>query len=406
MSLKNRFSRKFYYPIILVIIIFNFSQFFNINAAVVQLNIKAVDVRDSPLAGARVSLFAPPPGAYLVAEALTDSKGVAAFTLTDPPNEINVFVTWKDVVVAQSRIPSQASFSKVICNVGFVKIRVITLTNRIVPDSKVSLTWNTISGPKNIYNFTGRDGFAVFNSMPLQSYNLDVYWLDTSYKVFSETFTPKPDTLHEVKVPLYEFILEVRDTSGKPVSNVEVVFGNRLKTFKSYTQNGIATFKNLIEDTYSLKVYYAGKIYRTFEINLESDKQFSVIVPELKTYTLTVQVVNEKGTPLTNSRIRIVDMENNIRGESLTDKNGQTSFPLPEGVYRIYAAYGTITSKSEIQLPSNMFHKIVVSEKTNTLATTSPLVQSLDPLPIIVFLATILSAVTIFFIIIKRTLRT
>ncbi|MCX8189109.1 MAG: carboxypeptidase-like regulatory domain-containing protein [Nitrososphaeria archaeon] len=404
--LKNLLYKKVISLIALSILILTLCTHFNVNALVVQLKIQAVDVRDVPLTNARISLFAPPPGAYLIAEAFTDSKGIASFTLTDPSNEINIFVTWKDVVVAQSRISSGAGFSKVICNVGFVKVRVMTLTNRIVSDSRVSLTWNTVSGPKSVSNFTGRDGFAVFASMPLQSYSLDVFWLDTSYKIFSETFTPKPETLHEVKVPLYEFILEVRDTSGKPVSNIEVVLENRLKTFKSYTQNGIASFKNLIADTYSLKVYYAGKIYRTFEINLESDKQFSLIVPELKSYTLTVQVVDEKGTPLPNSKVTVVDMENNIRGDSLTDKNGQTNFLLSEGVYKIYALYGTITSKSEIQLSSNMFHKMVISEKSNTPATTSPLIQPFDPIPIVIVLASILSAIAIFYIIIRRTLRT
>ncbi|MEM2180530.1 MAG: carboxypeptidase-like regulatory domain-containing protein [Nitrososphaeria archaeon] len=405
---KNNLHKNFACSILIIsfIIILSFNRSFNVNAAVVQFNVQAVDVRDMPLVGARISLFAPPPGAYLIAETVTDGKGVAAFTLTDPPNEINVFVTWKGVVVAQSRISSSAGFSKVVCNVGFVKVRVMTLTNKIVSDCKVTLTWNTVSGPKSIYNFTGRDGFAVFSSMPLQSYSLDIYWLDTSYKVYSETFTAKPDILHDVKVPLYEFIVEVRDTGGKPVSNVEVVFGNKLKTFKSYTQNGIATFKNLIKDTYSLRVYYAGKIYRTLEINLESDKHFSVIVPELKSYTLTVQVVDEEGKPLPNSKVTVVDMENNVRGDALTDKDGQTSFLLSEGVYKILVLYGTITSKSEIQLSSNQYHKIVISEKSSTPTTTSPLIQSFDPVPILIVLATIISAIIIFFIILKRTLST
>jgi len=403
--LKHAMCKKTAYFITLLSIILIFTQTFNANAAVVQLNVQAVDVRDMPLEGARVTLFAPPPGAYLIAESSTDGRGVAAFTLTDPPNEVNVFVTWKDVVVAQSRVSSQAGFSKVVCNVGFVKVRVMTLTNKIVSDSKVSLTWNTVSGPKNVYNFTGKDGFAVFASMPLQSYSLDVYWLDTSYKIYSETFTPKPETLHEVEVPLYEFILEVRDTAGRPASNVEVVFGNRLKTFKSTTQNGIAVFKNLIKDTYSLKVYYAGKIFRTLDVSLESDKQFSIIVPELKTYTLTVQVVDGEGKPLPNSRVTVADMENNVRGESLTDNSGKTSFLLPEGVYKVIASYGTITSKSEVQLSTDQFHRIVVSEKSGTPTTTSPLIGSFDPTPIMIVLAAILSAVAIFIIIIRRTLR-
>jgi hypothetical protein len=408
---KSFARRKAFYSkactTILLIILSIVSQNFFTHAAVVQLKVQAVDVRDAPLAGAKVTLFAPPPGAYLVAEASTDSKGVATFTLTDPPDYVNVFISWKDVVVSQSKISSQSGFSKIICNVGLIKVRVMSLTNKIVSGFKVSITWGTYAGPKSIYNFTDKDGFAVFASMPLQSYNLEIYWFDTSYKVYSETFTPKPDTVYEVKAPLYEFLVEVRDTSGRPVSNAEVVLGNSLKTFRSYTVNGISSFGNLFAGTYSLKVSYAGTVYKSMDVNIDSDKQISIIVPAVKTYTLTVQVVDEYGKPLTNSKVIIVDAENKVRGELLTDSSGSVKFTLQEGIYTIHVAYGTQTSKQDVQLSSDKFQKIVVYTTSNTLTqTTTPYFTGLDPTPIIIILASILIAITIFFIIVKRISQT
>ena len=399
---RKAFYSKAYITILLIALSLVSSNFFT-HASVVQLKIQAVDVRDAPLAGAKVTLFAPPPGAYLVAEASTDSKGVATFTLIDPPDEVNVFISWKDVVVAWSKITSQSGFSKIICNVGLIKVRVMSLTNKVVSSFKVSLTWGTYAGPKSVYNFTDKDGFAVFASMPLQSYNLDIYWFDTSYKVYSETFTPKPDTVYEVKAPLYEFLVEVRDTSGRPISNAEVVLGNSLKTFKSYTVNGISSFGNLFAGTYSLKVTYAGTVYRRMDVNIDSDKHVSIVVPAIKTYTLTVQVVDEYGKPLANSKVTVVDAENKVRGEVLTGSSGSVKFTLQEGIYRVYVVYGTQTSKEDVKLSSDKFQKIVVYTTSNTLTqTTTPYFTGLDPTPIILVLASILIAIAIFFIIVKR----
>ncbi|MGC8911165.1 MAG: hypothetical protein ACP5K8_03745 [Nitrososphaeria archaeon] len=401
--LKGYNVKRLFYLTLLILIIFFPTQFFSVKAAVVQLRIQAVDVRDSPLSDARVTFFAPPPGAYLIAEASTDSKGVATFTLTDPPNEINVFVSWKDVVVSQSKVSSQAGFSKIVCNVGFVKVRVMGSANRIVSDFKVSLTWNTATGPKSVYNFTDRYGFAVFALMPLQTYVMDVYWYDTSYKVYSETFTPKLETVHEINVPLYELIVETKDTAGKPVSNVEVVLGNSLKTFKSTTVNGISSFKNLLAGVYTLKVYYGGTVYRSMEINLESDKQISIVLPQMKTYTLTVQVVDNIGSPLPNSKVTVFDSENKVRGEQFTNSSGLAKFVLPEGVYRIQVAIGTQTSKVNVQLSDNSFQKIVISSTSNTQTTTgASYVPNIDPIPVTIVLASILLSFIIFFIIVKR----
>ncbi|HEW94276.1 MAG TPA: hypothetical protein ENF47_06195 [Thermoprotei archaeon] len=315
------------------------------------LTLRVVDMSDNPLKNAYVTIVSPPPGSIVLADGYTDSNGVIGFELESPPEELYVFVSWKKVIVYQSRISSYIGSETIKCKVGDIRIKVITESLQPINGAEATLTWNTTIGPQYVSNTTDKDGIMIFDRMPLIKYKIDIKL--KGRLVYSNLLKAVYNQLYTILLKLYNLKIMVLDADDRSVPNTRVIIeGNAFRITKWTDENGVIELNYMPPGNYRIHASF-DKYMKKLNVTLDRDETIKIRFDDLRSYKLDIYVYDSLNNPISYAKIGMYNPASNVRELKYTDKNGVARFKLYPGKYFVRVEYGNIIKQSEINVNSD-----------------------------------------------------
>ncbi|MEM2445411.1 MAG: carboxypeptidase regulatory-like domain-containing protein [Candidatus Bathyarchaeia archaeon] len=161
-----------------------------------------------------------------------------------------------------------------------------------------------------------------------------------NYIVFIDT----AELYIEYTLPKYTLTVSVKDSDGKPLSDVKVT-----APFTATTDSNGQASSSLDYGSYTVTISYLGYTY-TQNVKLDSTKTVSFTIPN---YQLTIKVVDTANNPISGVGVGAPIYKT-------TDTQGTCSAKLPKGKYTIEATYGTKKTSVSIDLTSDRTVSITI----------------------------------------------
>jgi hypothetical protein len=338
---------------------------FTVLCNISDLIVLPVDENEVPLKGAEVTISWTTDITYSEAT-LTNNKGKAVF-FQMPYTDYKVSVRWQSIEVHSSifSLTSSTTLYTAPCKVFRLTVQVVNRRNQNIQGSTVTITSTQIDW--SISNKTGFNGEAVFAQVPLGNYSIRAAYhaaLNTT------TISLKQNVKVTLKLDIagsFEVTVRVEWSDGKPVAKAMVTILN------SYEQQLLSEVTN---ETGTLSVILSEGIYVVKVVkndlsttqNVEVTNQTLVLVTfdaSLRTYTLTIRVVNEKGLIADNVVIKLYQNGNLIDSSQATE--GTVLFQVKQGVYEVTAQFNEKQRQRVVEVESDMTVTISFYEVNPTM---------------------------------------
>ena len=300
-----------------------------------QFNVHVMNAQGAALNDVPVFVFNES-GGYIGKKGTTDQNGMVAFQLTDGTYKFradyHAQAAWSDVVV----VPELSSVDIRVPIAPFT-VRVYKRDGSAVKDVQV-YAFNESGSYSGISARTGNDGAATMELVNGKyqfrvDYDGEAYW--------SKIITTPDTNETTVQVGNVNVTVRVSDSNGNPLSKKKVYVydedGKYIKKGQETENNGTVTFE-LPGGKYRFRVAENSQDYWSEEITVPQTTSAAITVTD---DSLVVQVVDKKNEPLDRVAVYIYrssHKENEYTGiVKYTDENGQVSFELSKGDYRILA---------------------------------------------------------------------
>lgn len=325
---------------------------FTIFCNISDLMVLPVDENEVSLKGAEVTISWTTDIIYSEST-LTNPEGEAVF-FKMPYTDYKVSVRWQSVEVHSSTfsLTSSTTLYTAPCKVFRLAIQVVNLRNQNIQGSTVTITSTQMDW--SISNKTRVNGVAVFAQVPLGNYSIRAAY----HAVLNTTTIPlKQNVKVTLKLDIagsFEVTVRVKWSDGKPVTKAMVTILN------SYEQQLLSKVTN---ETGTLSVILSEGIYIVKVVkndlsttqNVEIPNQTLVLVTfdaSLRTYTLTIRVVDERGLIADNVVVKLYQNGNLIGSSQAT--GGTALFKVKQGVYKVTAQFNNKQSQKVVEVESDM----------------------------------------------------
>ncbi len=244
------------------------------------------------------------------------------------------------------------------CTLGFNDtINVRALDNQLRPVEGAQVTVNyqldkttgkgRVTSPPRM---TGKDGNASFQirNLETQAAHLDCNVqinLSIGGKNYSRTITAQNHPLiNDFKLDLHQMLVQVIDENGQRITNATVTVNNNDKG----TEGGYAEFRVPAGTVRVFASYGGGKTEHITKINNDT-----LVTIQLRFYSLTVRVTDEKENPLAAS-VLLDEMRYDL------NESGTLHIPrLPEGLHTARIEYGGMRITRDLDLTMDNEYGIV-----------------------------------------------
>ncbi len=300
-----------------------------------EFNVHVMNARGESLSDVPVFAFNAS-GGYIGKKAETDQNGMATFDLPDGTYKFradyHAQATWSDPVTT----PADTSVDIQVPSASFT-VNVYRRDGRAVADVKV-YAFNAAGGYSGVSTRTDNDGAAVME-LPNGKYQFRVDYEGEAY--WSDTITAPDTSTTTVQVGDVDVTVQVSDSSGKPLSKKRVYVydedGRYIKKGKKTDNNGNVTFE-LPSGKYRFRVIEKSQSYWSDEITVPQTTSATITVTD---ENLVVAVEDRKHEPLGGIAVYIYTYSHKKYEYTgivkYTDENGQVSFELSKGDYRVLA---------------------------------------------------------------------
>jgi hypothetical protein len=306
---------------------------FNILCNVSNLTISTIDGNNNPLKAAEVTVSWVTDITYSTVSK-TNSEGIAVFPQM-PHYGYQVSVRWQSMLVYESAFNLTSSTSTYVaqCQVFSLTVHVTNRRDQAIQGSTVTVTHT--ENDWSLLNATGSDGIAIFAQVPSGSYTILITYQATSNMT---AISLTQNKLVSIKLNIagsFEVTVQVAWSDGEPVTNAIVTVQNNhgqqlfsgasdeygtLTVVLSEGTYVITVVKNALSTTQNVTVTNQTIVFITFDASL-------------RTYTLTIEVIDERGLKVDSA---VVELYQN--GKLIDDSQtigGTAIFNVKQGTYKV-----------------------------------------------------------------------
>jgi len=325
---------------------------FTIYCNVSALTILAVDGNDNSLDAAEVTVSWVTDITYS-STSITNSEGIVVFPQM-PHFNYQVSVQWQSMLVHESafNLTSSTSTYVVQCQVFSLTVQVTNRRDQAISNSKVTLTHTEISWTST--NTTRNNGIAIFTQVPFGNYTILA-----TYQATSNTTEVSISRNTQVSLRLnisgsFEVTVQVSWSDGQPVSNAIVSVQNH---YGQQLLNGVSdeygTFTTILsEGTYIIRVV-KNTLSITKNITVTNQTLVSITFDaSLRTYALTIEVIDERGSKVDNAVVELHQNGNLI--ESSKTIGGAVTFNVRQGTYQVIVKLNNKQREKIIEVNDDM----------------------------------------------------
>ena len=210
-------------------------------------------------------------------------------------------------------------------------------------------------------NATDVNGTANFFSL-----TEGVYILQVQENNFAKNFTLSlfSNTVFRVHLNLTDLIISVLTPSGKPVPGVLIQLldneGNLVYTSVT-NSSGIAVIKSIPINTYSVSLAFFSRIVSNLKVDLSRTNFLNTTID---VFVLKIKAVRDGNKPLALAKVEVIVPTSQYGYyvlENRTNLNGECSFFLLSGKYKVKISKGEYVYEREINLTNDMILEAKVS---------------------------------------------
>jgi hypothetical protein len=290
---------------------------------------------------------------------IATAQGVIASTWAVP---INAAIGSYTVTLSPQTSPSKLVVdSQVITIPGYpVNIKAVNLAGEVVPQISVQATDQAAN--QTFTNITDYTGMTSIN-LEKGSVTLAAYW--NQVKVGEITVTVSGTSTNTITCQLTDFSIKVQDKTGVviPFTNLNITY--QYTTSSGTTQTGSAVGQTDLTGVYTLNSTLPGISYTiaaskystpfnqtSASAPTQPTSQIIIICPD---ESLSLRLIDYTSTPLSNTRITLIEQASGIFYSVTTDNNGNAQLQVTFGQYRLdaYTADNILLNETVISVLSN-----------------------------------------------------
>ena len=335
------------------------TSFFTVTCDVSDVTILTLDGKGRPLQGAEVKLDWNedwPPG--IPNTRTTDNQGLVIFPQM-PYYSYPVSVKWQDKLVHEDTFDFTSSTTTYVaeCKVYDLTVNVVDREDRPISEANVTVTrsdeWETSKKTDN--------GVAAFTQLATENYSVEASFLSSSN---TTTINLLEDTevflkLNISVLRIFEVKVKVVWSDEKPVSEATVTVQNN---YGQQILSGITDVDGTLTITLSEGAYIVKVVKNTLSTTKNITVTDHAIVPvtfdaSLRTYTLTIEVIDDTGVNANNAVVELYQNGNLIdRSETL---GGTAVFNVKQGTYKMITKLNNKQREEIIEVKDDV--KLVMS---------------------------------------------
>ena len=299
--------------------------------------IKAVGYQPSQAANLVVTNTAT--GALLDQEALTASNDgtIATSWLVSANAAIGIYT----VQITTTGAPKAIVDSETISVVGYsVQIKTVNIGNEIVPLIRLQVQDATTNVVVN--GSSGSDGIATF-SLEAGIQSLTAFW--SGVNVGQTNITVTGNGVFTMVCALTDLNFVVHNENGVPMPFVLLDIAFQYQTASGVMQVGSSSGETDVLGFYRLNSTFTGidynvtsslynQIFSVNKVNNAPVQSFSQVLITCPNEALTINVIGNNQAPISNARIELVEVSNNLFYTATTDLNGSAASAVTFGTYR------------------------------------------------------------------------
>lgn len=306
---------------------------FTIYCNVSSLTISTIDGNNNPLEAAKVTASWVTDITYSTTST-TNSEGTVVFPQM-PHSNYQISVQWQNMLVHESAFNLTSSKTTYVaqCQVFSLTVHVANRRDQAIPNSKVTVTHTENNW--TLLDTTGNDGTAIFAQVPSGNYTI----LATYQATFNTTLISLTQNM-QVSIKLnitgsFEVTVQVSWSDGEPVSNAIVSVQNH---YGQQLLNGVSDEYGTFTTTLSEGTYVITVVKNTLSITKNITVTNQTLVPitfdaSLRTYALTIEVIDEKSVRVDNAIVELYQNGNLI--DSSKTVGGTVTLNVRQGTYHV-----------------------------------------------------------------------
>jgi hypothetical protein len=276
-----------------------------------------------------------------------------------PHYTYQVSVKWQNTLVYENvlNLTSLTSTYVALCKVFRLTVHVTNRRDQNVQGSTVTVTHVEKDWSRS--NTTRSDGTTTFAQVPSGNYTVLA-----TYQATSNTTVISLEQNTQVSIKLnitgsFEVTVQVAWSDGEPVSNARVTVQN---TYGQQLLSDITDEDGTLTMTLSEGTYVIEVVKNTLSIKQNVTVTNQTIVPitldaSLRTYILTVEVIDERGLKADNAVVEIFQDGNLI--DSSKTIGGTATLSLKQGTYKVIVKLDSKQREEVIKVNDDM--RLVIS---------------------------------------------